>query len=329
MALPAAMMALNLMEGAVDSEVGTLSAPSLGTPLLLPRSVRRSSRRRRAPIPKQSLPERLSALSAAQYELLERTILDHTPVPPWHSRSELATRFRKLDEEPFARELKRRIDCDTLALADRWNSEPDVTQQTKTLRIPNSLNDEVSIITRRLLAIREQRTRQLRWAFSCLLSGDLSPEVPGSLASAHLWEQLEVQAIIDLVMSPAKEATRNSPSRHAFDQTLRNMRARVRELGQAGDDIQIRRERLLVAIDLWNSTSADLVYTAKAWRADALTDAVLSPLLASLREATTSVSAGLITRFGHEQVRRLVSFRPEDQPFLRTVFDTLVEGAEA
>ncbi len=316
------------LDGSVEVVGGltSLSFPSVDS---APTPNRRARRAPRQPVLSRlgSKEERLKRLAAFQEaQLIER--INRVHLPPRFSSTLLLSKFREINDIPWNRDLRDKIDELTLAVEDSWVSFEESRARRELLQAGLAgLRREVRLTERRLQSLSEQRVRQHHWALQCLILGDLGPALVTELSRSWYWEYAQFAVTESLVLEPTIDRAGRAQSRHELDSVVRAMRRETRELASLADRVMADRECLLMALNVWNSPSIDDFGGSRPWSSESLVGSNVNELSDCLMSSTELLREGLLERFGDETIQKIVEIQDKQVPFARALFGALVEEA--
>lgn len=312
-----------------------LSEHGIITPLSLPPGVgfglepRRSRRLARAKVHPTfgSRPERQRQLDARQ-EAEVRARVARIPLPPRFTLDQIIDHFREVDELKWHKDLRRKIDEQSLQLEEIWHAEEDRGVDSRL--VPEGVatfRREARAVSRRLELLNQQRARQFQWVMECSLRGAVTASLASDLCASYLWEFLQTAAVDKVVLTAGLARAEKASSRRALDEVVREVRREIQRYGFAGDEVMRARESLTLMFDLWSSTSISEVSMTKAWTSSAME----APGVGELREAMVarmgSLRAALLEEFGIDALDRAAPLDDRQVPFARELFHAVVPEA--
>lgn len=322
---------------ALDSEFETGELPDAGqvpdatVPLL--ETPRPNKRRKLGTAPGRRLiprGERLRRIADARRRDFELTKLSRVEIPSWLARTALLARFRAIDESSPHLELSRKIDEETVHVAEIWSEPPGGTGKERLLsRGLENLEEEVRILHRRFKLLRTQRVRKQLWVLQCMVTGDIPASWAAEISRSFFWELVETQSADRLLLPATLASVNDSRSRQSLDRLVREMRVEVTRLGELADATLNTRECLSLVLDLWNSPDTESVSSPKPWKTKGIPQSAQAPLLLALGRDTDLLRTALIQRFGEENLGSMVSFGGQESSLAKSLVETMIEGTVA
>jgi hypothetical protein len=313
------VLGADVVAGVVASALGAQHEIDFDAPAASPRKRSRPDRFGRIRPGKTNRAQ----VEEAEDRFLREGILARLPVPDWLSEPALHAYLRERNNTPAIRELRKRVDDEAVRIMEAKESSElsphgGVEEGLKSLRI------ETNALRRRERLLATQRFGQLRWATQCSLRGEVPLELERELSRGYFWELVQLAAVGSLTAPRALDEAKRAESRRALDQVVRAYRGAFSAVAAPADDVMRARERMVLLLDTWNSTTLDAVYEPKAWQATRVPTDFLGSCRRDLNSATSTLEHELVRGYGQPALLSILRPAAEELPMARELLTALV-----